>query len=101
MARRLVFSPEAQADLLDIYDWFAEHGGAERALLFSDKIISACSGLTDFPERGTRRDEIRPGLRVIGINRRLTIAFHSDEHTVTIDRLLYGGRGFLAVFETD
>jgi toxin ParE1/3/4 len=42
--------------------------------------------------RGTRRDDIRPGLRVVGFERRVTIAFHVDDTTVTIDRILYGGR---------
>ncbi len=43
-------------------------------------------------ERGTRRDDIRPGLRVVGFERRITIAFHVETNTVTIDRVLYGGR---------
>jgi toxin ParE1/3/4 len=43
-------------------------------------------------ERGTRRDDIRVGLRVVGFERRVTIAFHVDPKRVTIDRILYGGR---------
>src|ERR1051326_6309833 len=43
-------------------------------------------------ERGTRRDDLRPGLRVAGFERRITIAFHVDAETLVIDRILYGGR---------
>jgi toxin ParE1/3/4 len=33
-----------------------------------------------------------PGLRIIGFERRVAIAFHIDPGRVTIDRILYGGR---------
>ena len=43
-------------------------------------------------ERGTRRDDIRPGLRVTGFERRITAAFLIDEPRVVVLRLFYGGR---------
>lgn len=49
-------------------------------------------GFADFPERGRRRDDLRPGLRIIGFERRVTIAFHISSGAVIIDRILYGGR---------
>jgi toxin ParE1/3/4 len=45
-----------------------------------------------FPERGTRRDDIRPGLRTMGFERRATIIFQVSEAAVVIVRVLYGGR---------
>ena len=48
--------------------------------------------LKAFPERGTRRDHIGPGLRVIGFGRRVAIAFHVGAERATIDRILYGRR---------
>jgi hypothetical protein len=33
-----------------------------------------------FPERGRRRDDLRPGLRIIGFGRRVTIAFHVADY---------------------
>jgi toxin ParE1/3/4 len=57
-----------------------------------ERIEAYCLGFADFPERGTRRDDLMPGLRVIGFERRVTIAFHVDARTVTVDRILYGGR---------
>jgi toxin ParE1/3/4 len=38
------------------------------------------------------RNDLRPGLRTVGFEGRVTIAFHVDPNTVTIDRILYGGR---------
>jgi toxin ParE1/3/4 len=48
--------------------------------------------LAIFPERGTLRDDLRPGLRVIGFERRIAVAFHVQGGKVTILRVLYAGR---------
>lgn len=99
MAHKVVFAPEAQADLLELYDTIARGGGEKRALAYVERIEALCLGLATFPKRGTRRDDIRPGLRVIGFAQRVAIAFHVTTATVTIDRFLYGGRDFGAAFE--
>jgi len=98
MSHRVVFSPEAQADLLALYDNIAGKAGPETAFGTIGRIESACHGLADFPERGTRRDDLRPGLRLIGFERRAVIALRVDETTVTILRILYGGRDIDAAF---
>jgi toxin ParE1/3/4 len=45
-----------------------------------------------FPQRGTARGDVRPGLRTIGFERRATIAFTIDDENVVILRILYAGR---------
>ncbi len=72
----VVFATEAQADLIELYDDLAARGGPGRALAFTERIEATCRHLALFPARGTRRDDIRPGLRVIGLARRVTIGFH-------------------------
>jgi toxin ParE1/3/4 len=99
VAHSVVFAPEAQADLLELYNYIAEHGSPERALAYIERIETTCRNLAIFPERGTRRDDIRPGLRIIGMVRRVTIAFHVGAGTVTIDRILYGGRDLAVAFD--
>lgn len=49
------------------------------------------------PARGTRRDDIRPGLRTIGFERRATIAFRIVDREVVIIRIFYGGRDFESI----
>jgi len=90
--RSVLFSPEALGDLRDLYDTIADASLAERAIAYTEGIRQYCLGLADFPERGTRRDAIRPGLRTLGYRRRVTIAFHITDAAVVIDRILYGGR---------
>lgn len=92
MTRKVVFSPEAEADLNSLYDHIVESAGSARALIYSERIARFCINLSNFSERGVRRDDLRAGLRIIGFERRATIAFHITADSVTIDRILYGGR---------
>jgi toxin ParE1/3/4 len=92
VARDVVFAPEALADLRSLYDIIADASLPARALTYVEGLRQYCLGFADFPERGTRRDAIRPGLRTLGYRRRVTVAFHVTEREVVIDRLLYGVR---------
>ena len=92
MAHEVVFSPEALADLNSLYDHIASAASPERALVYVVKLQQYCLNFSIFPERGTRRDELRPGLRTIGYQRQATTAFHIAQDRLVIDRVLYGGR---------
>lgn len=101
MSREVVFAPEAQADLFQLYDYIAADSGTARAQRYTDRIVAHCLGLVNFPDRGRRRDDLRPGLRTTAFRRRVTIAFHITEMTVTIDRVLYGGRDLKPMFDDE
>jgi toxin ParE1/3/4 len=90
--RTVVLSPAAQADLESIYDYIAEQASSGVALRYVERVYRYCASFDIGAERGTKRDDLRPGLRTVGFERRITIAFHVEPHTVTIDRVLYGGR---------
>jgi toxin ParE1/3/4 len=47
------------------------------------------------------RNDVRPGLRTVGFERQISIAFHVDSERVTIDRILYGGRDLEHIFGND
>jgi plasmid stabilization system protein ParE len=54
--------------------------------------------LKTFPQRGHKRDDVLPGLRIIGFERRVTIAFVVTADAVLIEGILYGGRDIPAAF---
>ena len=91
-AYRIRFSPEARDDLLALYDYIAEKSGRARAIAYIERIETYCLGFDRFPQRGVSRDDLLPGLRIVGFERRVTLAFHIDDDVVTFDRVLYGGR---------
>lgn len=92
VAIEVVFAPEARDDIVELYDFIAAQSNSERARGFTQRIVAYCQGFGTFPEHGTRRDDLRPGLRIIGYRRRVTIAFHVSAERVVIDRILYAGR---------
>lgn len=94
MARKVYFRPRAEADLVALFDYIASHAGERVAQGYLDRIEAACMALATFPERGTRRPDIMPGLRTIGFERRVTIAFRVLRVRVEIVAIAYGGRDF-------
>jgi len=92
MKRREVFlDPFAQQDLIHIYNVIAELGGPAPGEAFVEQIIAHCMTFDLASERGNRRDDIRPGLRITGYRRRVTIAFSVTETRVEIWRIFCGG----------
>lgn len=69
----------------------ADASGATTADRYDQRIRAFCERLEYGSERGTRRDDVRPELRVIGFERRVAIAFIVESERVVILRVLYGG----------
>jgi toxin ParE1/3/4 len=92
--RDVVFSPEAEADLTDLFDFIAQRSHVETALNYISRIEDFCDGLDVASERGTLRNDIRDGLRIVGFERRLNIAFTIEESRVVILRFFSGGQNW-------
>ena len=101
MKYQVIFSPEAEAHLLSIYDYVASEASPETARRFTDAITDYCAGLTSFPERGHKRDDLRAGLRIIGFRRRVAIAFTIGNSQVDVIGIFYGGQDYEAVLTDD
>jgi toxin ParE1/3/4 len=98
---KVSFSPQSELDLLGIYDYIAERSYPSRAAVYIERIKDFCLSFSTFPARGMQRDDLEPGLRVTGFERRVTIAFHIEEKDVVIDRILYAGRSLEKAFDDD
>lgn len=92
--RRIVFAPEAAEDLVGIYDWIAEQASPSTAMDYLDRVEAFCLRLRIGSERGHLRADIRPGMRIIGFERRLTIAFAVEDDTVTVLRVFAAGQNW-------
>lgn len=90
----VAFRPAAEADLLGLYRYIAEEAGRAIAGAYIDRLEKACMELETFPVRGTRRDDIRPGIRTMGFERRATIVFQVTETEAVIVRIFYGGQDY-------
>lgn len=102
MVRKVVFRPAARRDLEALYDYIRDNRKEpDTALRYIQRIRTYCQNLADFPERGTRRDDIRTGLRIVGLERQVTIAFSFDHESVRIARIFYRGRDYEALLADD
>ena len=82
--RRVVFSKVASEHLLEIAHWIGEAASYAVAIRYVERVEAYLYNFDIFAERGTRCDDIRQGLRIIGFERRLTIAFTVDAESVII-----------------
>lgn len=93
-AHRVVFRREALRQLDELSDYIADAGSPAGAARYTDAIVTYCETLAQFPHRGTARDDIRPGLRTIGYQKRVVIAFAVLGDTVAVLGVFYGGRDY-------
>jgi toxin ParE1/3/4 len=97
---KIVFTPLAERQIDSLHAYITVQSSAVRADGYVSRIVDFCQGLATFPLRGTRRDDLMDGLRIIGFERRVTVAFVATDGLVLIEGLFYGGQDFEAIFET-
>lgn len=63
---------------------------------YTDAIVESCERLATLPHPGTRRDDLRPGLRITNHRRRTVIAFEVDDDkaVVSVLGIFHGGRNY-------
>ena len=76
--------------------WTEDRAVADRTV---DAIREHLKAFATFPHRGTCRDDLRPGLRIVPFKKRTAIAFEVDDEArcVTVLRVFYGGQDYEAV----
>lgn len=101
MIYRVVFSPEAEEQLAALYCYIAAAASPDIAVRYTEAIVTYCESLQTFPHRGTKRDDIRPGLRITNYKKRAVIAFDVDAEMVSIIGIFYGGQDYETVLQDE
>ncbi len=101
MSYSVVFTPEAEEQLIELYRYIAAAASAEVAERYTSGIVTYCEGLREFPHRSVRRDDIRPGLHLTNYQGRVVIAYAVDADEISIIGLYYGGRDYESLLHTD
>ena len=101
MKRRVALSPRAERHLAALHAYILEQSGELRADAAARRLLDACHGLDIFPLRGIARDDIREGLRVMGVRRQATIAFMVEAEQVVIHGILWRGQDIARLFEEE
>lgn len=92
MAYRIIYHPEAEAELDRLYGDIALEAGEQRAGNYVDGLLSFIESLETFPERGTVRANCIPDLRIIGYRRSISVAFSVRGNDVLILGVFARGR---------
>ena len=98
ISRKVTISPQARADLHALYEWIANNAGPDIALAYVERVEFFLRSLELASERGRKRDDLRPGLRILGFERNLTIAITVEPRDVTVLRLFRRGRNWESEF---
>ena len=94
---QVVFRPSAENDLNALYDYIAlQSGYPEIAFNYVWQLRGACEKLSDFPDRGIPRDDIRKGLRILVFEKRSVIAYQVLG-VVEIIAIFHGGQDWQSV----
>jgi plasmid stabilization system protein ParE len=101
MSYRVIFSPEAEKQLVALYDYIANAASSDIAAGYTEAIVSYCESLCTFPNRGAARDDVRPGLRITNYKKRAVIAFSVDAEQVSIIGVFYGGQDYETILQVD
>lgn len=97
MTFRVVFTPEAEDHLDDLYRFLADAAPPDVAADYVDRIVTYCEGLAEFPHRGIARDDIRPGLRTTSYRKRTVVAFVVLDEVLAVVGIFHGGRDYEAI----
>jgi plasmid stabilization system protein ParE len=101
MKYRVVFAPEAEEQLADLYRYIAGAASPAISERYVNAIIGYCETLETSPLRGAQRDDIRPGLRITNYKGRTVIAFAVDAEQVSIIGVFYGGQDYETALQDD
>jgi len=93
-AKDVVFSPEAEAQLVQLYEYIAANASPTIAQSYTSAIVERCESLSDMPLVGVARDDIRRGLRTTFFRRRVVIAYSVGAKAVTVLAIFYGGQDY-------
>ncbi len=98
---QVIFTPLAERQIDDLHARISKRAGEKTADAYIERIVAYCMGFATFPLRGQQRADLLPGLRTIGFERRVTIAFVVTQEAVLIEGVFYGGQDFEATFRDD
>lgn len=101
MNYHVVFSPEAEEQLTELYRYIAADASPDIAARYTEAIVSYCESLRTFPHRGNTRDDVRPGLRVTHYKKRTVIAFDVATEVVSIIGIFYGGQDYESILRDE
>jgi len=86
--RRIEFTPKAQRDIEEIWDYSFERFGFEKAEAYLRELQRAAETVAEDPRRGLACDNIRSGYRKFPVGSHI-LFFRASESRIVIVRILH------------
>ncbi|GAA0867056.1 hypothetical protein GCM10009115_33440 [Sphingopyxis soli] len=87
----VVWRQTATDDLYRLYDWIAESADPDTAFTYTSAIEAHAADLATYPNRGTLRDDLAPGVRTLNFQGRTVIAYRVGA-AVEVLRIFHAGQ---------
>lgn len=87
----VVWRQTATDDLHRLYDWIADRADPDTAFAYTSAIEAHAADLATYPNRGTARDDIAPGIRTLNFRGRTVVAYLVGER-VEVLRIFHAGQ---------
>jgi len=84
----ILFTPAAEIDILDIWNYTRKEWGANQAEKYIQKLSLACSKLSDALSQEIAIDYVRPGYRKVLAGKH-AVYFTRQEKEITVIRILH------------
>ena len=98
--RAITWSPEAEQDLFDIYQYLEREASARTAEKYLRQISQSCERIRKRPLLGRTRNEVMPGLRSVLVLP-YVVFYRVSGSSVDIVRVLHGRRDLDAIFAAE
>jgi toxin ParE1/3/4 len=89
---RVDYQPSAADDLEEIVRYIAAQGSPLTAVRYGRRLKERCDAIGLAANAGTPRDDLAPGLRTVGFERRAVIAYLIQADRVLITNVFHGGQ---------
>lgn len=97
---KVIFTPEATEALAELHHYIEGSASLSVAKRYVGEIVSFCESLGQFaPERGNKRDDLRPGLRITNYKGRVVVAFTVESDLVAIIGVFAGGQDYETILD--
>lgn len=88
----LKLHPKAVQEINELFDYISQKAGRSIASAYIDRLYQFLDNLKTFPKRGSVREGETRGLRIVGFERRASIAFQVEADVITVLGVFAAGR---------
>jgi toxin ParE1/3/4 len=89
---RVILTPEAEEQIQEIQAYITSKSFPQNAANYVHRLVDHIEGIATAPFQGASREDIGPGFRTTGFERRVTILYAVRDEEVIVAGIYHGGQ---------